>query len=286
MPLVPVYAYPIASAVVFFLLGWFLFRFRNIRQHGQAQLTCDRLVADAKKQAADLMKSAELEAKEEFYQARQRFELETEGTRREARQRQESLDKRENNLEKKVAFIDSKESRLDKSDEDLRNRQQEVVKREDDLNRLHQEAKIKLEQVAGLSAEKAKQVLMENMVADARHAAAKSIQQVLEEKERTARREAIKILSLAVQRYASEHVAESAVSVVDLPNDEMKGRIIGREGRNIRAFELATGIDVIIDDTPGAVVVSGFDPVRREVARQSLEILIRDGRIIRDASRK
>ena len=117
------------------------------------------------------------------------------------------------------------------------------------------------------------------MVADARHAAARSVQQVREETERHGRREAMKILSLAVQRYAAEHVAESTVSVVDLPSDDMKGRIIGREGRNIRAFELATGVDVIIDDTPGAVIVSGFDPVRREVARQSLEILIRDGRI-------
>jgi ribonuclease Y len=133
--------------------------------------------------------------------------------------------------------------------------------------------------VAGLSQEKAKQILMEKMVGDARHAAAKSIQEVRQESERAARREAIKILSLAVQRYAADHVAESTVSVVDLPNDEMKGRIIGREGRNIRAFEMASGVDVIIDDTPGAVVVSGFDPVRREVARQALEILVRDGRI-------
>ncbi len=114
---------------------------------------------------------------------------------------------------------------------------------------------------------------------DARHAAARTIQQVREDTERQARRESMKIISLAVQRYAAEHVAESTVSVVDLPSDDMKGRIIGREGRNIRAFELATGIDVIIDDTPGAVIVSGFDPVRREVARQSLEILVRDGRI-------
>lgn len=279
MPQIPVYVYPIASAIVFFLFGWFLFKFSYVRQHGQVRSTCDRLVEEARKEAADLVKSAELEAKEEFYQARQRFEQETEGARREARLRQESLDKRETNLDKKVAFIDGKESRLDLLDEELRQRQQDVQKREEELARLHQSVQVRLEQVAGLSAEKAQQILMEKMVADARHAAAKSIQQVREESERTSRREAMKILSLAVQRYAAEHVAESTVSVVDLPNDEMKGRIIGREGRNIRAFELATGVDVIIDDTPGAVVVSGFDPVRREVARQALEILIHDGRI-------
>jgi ribonuclease Y len=279
MPQVPFYVYPIASGVIFFLLGWFLFKLHYTRQHGQARLTCERIVEDARKEAADLVKSAELEAKEEFYQARQRFEQETEGARREARLRQESLDKRENNLDKKVAFIDGKESRLDKADEDLRRRQLELVDRDDELTRLHEAARQKLEEVAGLSAENARQILMENMVSEARHAAAKSIQQVRQETERSSRREAMKILSLAVQRYAAEHVAESTVSVVDLPSDEMKGRIIGREGRNIRAFELTTGVDVIIDDTPGAVVVSGFDPVRREVARQSLEILIRDGRI-------
>jgi ribonuclease Y len=117
------------------------------------------------------------------------------------------------------------------------------------------------------------------MVGSARLASAKSIQQVREETERSSRREATKFLSLAIQRYASEHVAERTISLVDLPNDEMKGRIIGREGRNIRAFEMATGVDLIIDDTPGAVLISGFDPVRREIARQALDILIRDGRI-------
>lgn len=279
MPQVPWFVYPIASAFVFFLLGWFFFRMRYTRQHGQAQSACDRLIADAEKDAAGIIKSAELEAKEEFYQARQRFEQETDGARKESRLRQESLDKREANLDKKVAFIDAKETRLDKVDEELRKRQQELAQQDEEINKLKEAAKLKLEQVAGLSAEKAKQILMENMVSDARHGAAKSIKQVREETERTSRREAMKILSLAVQRYAAEHVAESTVSVVDLPSDEMKGRIIGREGRNIRAFELATGIDVIIDDTPGAVVVSGFDPVRREVARQALEILIRDGRI-------
>ena len=279
MPQVPWYVYPIASAIVFFLLGWYVFKFRYVRKLGQAELTCDRLIQDAQKEAGDILKSAELEAKEEFFKARQHFEKETETARRDARVRQESLDKRENNLDKKVAFIDGKETRLDRSEEELRDRQQELLKREAELAEQSDKARLKLEEIAGLTADKARQILMEKMVTDARHAAAKSIQEVRQESERTARREAIKILSLAVQRYAAEHVAESTVSVVDLPGDEMKGRIIGREGRNIRAFEMATGVDVIIDDTPGAVVVSGFDPVRREVARQSLEILVRDGRI-------
>jgi ribonuclease Y len=120
MPQVPWYVYPIASAIVFFLLGWFVFKFRYVRKHGQAELTCDRIIQDARKEAGDIIKSAELEAKEEFFKARQQFEKETESGRREARLRQESLDKRENNLDKKVAFIDNKENRLDKADEEMR----------------------------------------------------------------------------------------------------------------------------------------------------------------------
>jgi len=279
MPQIPAYVYVIFTAVVFFLLGWLIFKIRYERLHGQVKVICDRLVVEAKREASDIVKTAELEAKEEYFQSRQRFEQETETIRKESRRRQETLDQREDNLTKKVAFIDQKESRLDRLDEEMRKRQEEVTTREKELEQLRQEQSVRLEQIAGMTAEKARQTLMENMVSDARHAAAKSIKQVREETERSARREAMKILSLAVQRYASDHVAESTVSVVDLPNDEMKGRIIGREGRNIRAFELASGVDVIIDDTPGAVIVSGFDPVRREVARQSLEILVRDGRI-------
>lgn len=267
------------AAAVSFLLGWFLFKSRYERQHGQAGALCSRMVETARKDAADLVKAAQLEAKEELFQSRQRFEQETERTRVESRRRQEALDGREDNLNKKVAFIDKKEARLDTLDEELRVRQEGLARSAQEIDRILTEQNAKLERIAGLTAERAKQQLMENMVGDARIAAAQSIKQVREETERNARREAIKILSLAVQRYASEHVAESTVSVVDLPNDDMKGRIIGREGRNIRAFEQASGIDVIIDDTPGAVIVSGFDPVRREVARQSLEILIRDGRI-------
>ncbi|MDX2473052.1 MAG: ribonuclease Y, partial [Candidatus Krumholzibacteria bacterium] len=180
---------------------------------------------------------------------------------------------------KKVAFIDQKESRLDQQDETLKTRLEEVDRDRILLSSQLTEQNTLLERIAGMSSERAKEQLMDNMIGAARLAAGKNIQKVREDTERTSRREAMKILSLAIQRYASEHVAERTVSVVDLPNDEMKGRIIGREGRNIRAFELATGVDLIIDDTPGAVIISGFDPVRREVARQSLEILIRDGRI-------
>ena len=271
--------YPAVVAVAFFLLGWFLFKIRYESRHGRLQRASQEILDRAGQKAKNILKEAELEAKEEFYEARRQFEKETEQTRIESRRRQETLDQRESNLIKKVAFIDQKEARLDKLGEDLRTQQKDLETRDEGLKDLLEQQNLKLQQIAGMTSENAKQQLMQNMMDEARLAAARGIKQIRDEAERTARREAMKILSLAVQRYASEHVAESTVSVVDLPNDDMKGRIIGREGRNIRAFEMATGIDVIIDDTPGAVIVSGFDPVRREIARQSLDILVRDGRI-------
>ena len=278
MPHLEAYVYA-PAAVFLFGLGWFLQnRFARIRL-GRDLLAREQEVQLAHEEADRIVKGARIEAKEEFFAVRQRFEEETDQVRREGRRRQEQLDQREGNLDKKVAFIDQKEERLDHHDEDLRSRLTAVAATEERAAQLLEEQQQRLEEVSGMSSENARQQLMASMVGDARMAAAKSIQQVREETERTAKREAIKIISLAVQRYAAEHVAESTVSVVDLPSDDMKGRIIGREGRNIRAFEMATGVDVIIDDTPGAVLVSGFDPVRREVARQSLEILVRDGRI-------
>ena len=279
MSQIPAYAYAGVAAVVFFLVGWVLCRARYHRAHQSVTDEATGLVAQAKRDAQDITKRADLEAKEAQIQNRLVFEKETETIRQETRRRQESLDRREENLNKKVAFIDNKETRLDQLDEDLRRKMDKLAADRSQVDDLVNAQNLKLEHIAGMSSENARKVLMENMVSEARHSAAKSIQQVREDTERSSRREAMKILSLAVQRYASEHVAESTVSVVDLPSDEMKGRIIGREGRNIRAFEMASGVDVIIDDTPGAVIVSGFDPVRREVARQSLEILIRDGRI-------
>ena len=279
MPPVPAYAYAIASAIVFFLVGWHLQRRRNERLNGNAQAVRERIINEANREASTIRKSAEIDAKEEFYKARKDFQNETEHLRRENTRRQEALDQRETNLSKKVSFIDKKEARLEVLDEELKGKLVQVGQDQEKLQHVIEEQNQKLEHIAGLSAENAKRMLMDNLTSDAKHAAAKSIKRIREDSERQAKREAQKILSVAMQRYAADHVAEEAISVVDLPNDEMKGRIIGREGRNIRAFELATGVDVIIDDTPEAVIISGFDPVRREIANLSLRKLIRDGRI-------
>ena len=276
---VPTLVWPVASAVVFLCLGLWLQKQRTDRQVGDTQVERDRLLSDARREAESLRKEARLEAKDEIYRAHQKFESETEATRRELAKRTEYLDQRDSSLNKKVTYVDHKEAKLELREAELKQSGEEIEQLRHELVGKLAAQEAKLESIAGLSAENAKKQLMDRMLSQARLSAAKHVQEIREDAERTAKREAQKILGQAVQRYAAEHVAEASVSVVDLPNDDMKGRIIGREGRNIRAFELATGVDVIIDDTPEAVIISGFDPVRREVACQSLQTLIRDGRI-------
>jgi ribonucrease Y len=269
----------VAAGIVFFLVGWLTHKGRADRLTGDAKLRHDRIIEDANRESANIIKDAGLQAKDEVYQARKEFEKSTEETRQELNRRTAYLDQRDTNLNKKITFVDHKEAKLEKLDLELKNKLVEAEEKVADIEEVKKEQMAKLEELAGLSSERAKQILIDKLISDARMAAAKSVKEIRDETERKARKESQKILSLAIQRYASEHIAESAVSVVDLPSDDMKGRIIGREGRNIRAFEMATGIDVIIDDTPEAVIISGFDPVRREVACQSLQKLIRDGRI-------
>jgi ribonuclease Y len=267
------------AAVVFFALGWLGRRRWQQRLHGQARLHSDQIIDEARREAANLRKAAEIEAKEEFYKARREFERESETLRRDQSRRHDALEEQEAAVRRRVSEIDKREARLELRDEELRQQLAAAANERKQLDALIAEEQQKLEHIAGLSAENARQMLMDNLLAEAKHAAAKTLKRIREDAEREARREAQRILSVAVQRYAAEHVADEAITVVDLPNDDMKGRIIGREGRNIRAFELATGVDVIIDDTPEAVIISGFDPVRREIARISLQRLIKDGRI-------
>src|SRR5213592_1648149 len=206
-----------------------------------------------------------LTAKEELLQAREAWEQEATRWRRELERREQQLDERAGALEER--------------DRQLQGRDRGFTQREQSLASREQEARARLEQIAGLSAQEAKQELQRRLEDEARSEGAALARDIKEQAKRSAEREAKTILALAIQRIAADHTAETTVSAVALPTDEMKGRIIGREGRNIRAFEAATGVDVIIDDTPDTVVVSCFDPVRREVARLALERLIADGRI-------
>jgi len=238
-----------------------------------------KIVLEASKQAETIKKEAQLQAKDKLYQMKLDFEEETRSRRKELQGQERRLFQKEEALDKKIEQLDQRESLTARKEAALENRENDLKKKEGNFNSLIEEERRKLERIAGISATEAKEMLMSSMESEARHEASKLIKKIEAETREISNRKAQEILALATKRYASDYVAEESVSVVNLPNDEMKGRIIGREGRNIRALEAATGIDLIIDDTPEAVVLSGFNPMRREVAKVALERLIEDGRI-------
>ena len=238
-----------------------------------------KALEEAKRQAETIIKEASLQAKDVVYQAKAEFERETKDKRRDLQALEKRLQQKEENLDKKMNLFDQRDADLVKREQTLLNRDQALQQKDEKLSQLIEEQRAKLENISGMTAVEAKKVLMEEMENEAKLDAAKRIKAIEEEARDTADKKSKEIIALAIQRYAGEYVAERTVSVVALPSDEMKGRIIGREGRNIRALEAATGIDLIIDDTPEAVILSGFNPVRREVAKIALEKLITDGRI-------
>lgn len=244
-----------------------------------AESTAQSVIEEAKKEAEAIKKESLLQAKEELYKERQEFEREARSRRAELQGIEKRLMHKEENLEKKVSLLDQKEVSLEKREKSLIHQERETLEKERKYTELLEAQQKRLEEISGVTAETAKKMLIQSMENEAKHEAAKMIRKIDKETREKADKVAKDIISLAIQRYSAEYVAEKTVSVVSLPSDEMKGRIIGREGRNIRAIEAATGIDVIIDDTPEAVILSGFDPIRREVARISLERLINDGRI-------
>ncbi|MCE9602095.1 MAG: ribonuclease Y [Gemmatimonadetes bacterium] len=238
-----------------------------------------RIVAEAEREAESSKKQALLSGKEEVMKVREAWELEARKRREEVERVEKRVVEREQQLDKKVDLVDGKERDLGRRASELGRREKLLEDRQTELDGLVGEERRRLEQLAGLSASEAKAELIRRLEEEAQADAGNRIREIRESAKRNADREAKKIVALAVQRIAAEHTAEITASAVALPKDDMKGRIIGREGRNIRAFELATGVDVIIDDTPDTVVVSCFDPVRREVARLALEKLVADGRI-------
>ncbi|MEX0906703.1 MAG: ribonuclease Y [Gemmatimonadota bacterium] len=269
----------IGSALLGWVLGWWLLQTRARRRGEDAESQAARILDAARADVERIRQAAELQGREEAYRAKQEWE-------REETRRREELDRAENRIEERRSSLDSKYDVLVEKDRQQEDRQRdldarvaEAERQRAEYARMQQETKARVEALAGLTREEAKKLLMQQMEEEARAQAANSIREIRENARREADREAQNILALAIQRIAADHTAESTVSVVSLPSDEMKGRIIGREGRNIRAFEQATGIDVIIDDTPEAVILSGFDPVRRETARIALEKLVADGRI-------
>jgi ribonuclease Y len=244
-----------------------------------AEVEASRLLADSKRKADTILREAELEIKDRLFKMKSEFDAETKETRSEQKKRESRLIDKEENVDRKIEQYERKERELNHKEKTLRKREGQIERKELEYEELIEEQKQQLEKISGLSADQAKELLIRAMENEARYEGARIIKKIENEAKEQADRKAKKILATAIQRYAGEYVAERTVSVVPLPSDEMKGRIIGREGRNIRALEAATGIDLIIDDTPEAVILSGFNPVRREVARLSLMRLISDGRI-------
>ncbi|MBW1666758.1 MAG: ribonuclease Y [Deltaproteobacteria bacterium] len=248
-------------------------QFDSIRDYSK------KIINEAHQKAKTIKKEAALKAKDTFYQMRLEFEKETEEKREQLQSLEKRLFNKEENLDRKIEQYEQKEKELFRREKEIEKAEANLRSKQAEYDELLAKERRELERVAGISREEAKSILIRSMESEARHSAAKVLRKIENETKEQAQRKAQEILALAVKRYAGDYVAEKTVSVVSLPNEEMKGRIIGREGRNIRAIEAATGIDVIIDDTPEAVILSGFNPVRREVAKIALERLIDDGRI-------
>lgn len=244
-----------------------------------ADVEASRILNEARHKSETMLREADLKVKDKLFKMKGDFDAETRETRIELKSKERRLTQKEETIDRKFDQFEKRDRELFKKERAVIKREEDVDSRESEYNKLLEEQKRQLEKISDLTASQAKELLIRAMENEARHEGAKLIKRIENETREEADKKAKKIMATAIQRYAGDFVAERTVSVVQLPGDEMKGRIIGREGRNIRALEAATGIDLIIDDTPEAVILSGFNPVRREIARISLLRLISDGRI-------
>jgi len=267
------------AAVLVPLIWWVALRREGNRLLEQARRDAAKMLEDAQRQGDTRLREADIAAKEKLLQARTEFESVSRKRRTELEALERRLTQKEDTLDKRTDELGKRDKELNQLDRAIAAREKGFDKKEADLDRMVAEERNKLEQIAGLTAQQARDELVRVMEDEARIEAAHIVKRIEDEAREQANKQAQRIIGMAIQRSASDYVSETTVSVVMLPNDEMKGRIIGREGRNIRALELATGVDLIVDDTPEAVILSGFDPFRREVARVALERLITDGRI-------
>jgi ribonuclease Y len=269
----------VLGALIGFAVSTARERARQRLEKQRAQDEASRILERAKDQAESVRKAGELAGREEGIRLREAWEKEEDRRREEVERAERRAAERSDALDRQFERLNTREAELDDHGEKLKRREGETVAEAGRIEAERGEVRARLEKLAGMSPQDAKRELIEAMRDTARAEAANSLREIKEQAQREGEREGRKIVALAIQRMAANLTAETTVSVVQLPSDEMKGRIIGREGRNIRSFEQATGVDVIIDDTPEAVVLSAFDPVRREAARIALERLVEDGRI-------
>lgn len=269
----------IAAGIIGFALAWLMSRRMGANSLEKAEREARRLVEEAEKEASIKKKEAILEAREKSFKVKSEFDSEMRTRRGEAEKSEKVIAEKSEAVNKKVDLLQNKERELTGREKTIQAREKGIELREVELKQTIDTQNEKLQKIAQMSPEDAKKQLMNNMIGEARLEAAAYIKEIKDKAEQEANKESKEIILQSIYRCAADHTVETTVSVVNLPGDEMKGRIIGREGRNIRAFETCTGIDVIVDDTPEAVILSGYDPVRREIARMSLEKLIADGRI-------
>jgi len=267
------------AALVGFVTGYGFFRYLEGRNEISAKSRAATIEKQASEKADNIVKSAELQAKDEVFRKREQFNREMETARAELREHERRLEKREDGIDQKHQLQVKKEKSLEHTTRKLHERKGQVEKRSQDLEALIAKQMQQLQDITGLGRDAAEKLLLERLEKELADEVARRIQQNEERIRAASEEKAREIVASAVQRYAAQHTAETTVSTVDIPSDDMKGRIIGREGRNIRAFEKCTGVDVIVDDTPGVVIVSAFDNVRRETAKLALTKLIQDGRI-------
>lgn len=266
-------------SVLLFFIGWTLNSQVGKQSIVSAEQRAKKIIEEAEREANNIKREKLLEVKDEWFKKKQEFEREANSKKQTLQNIERQLKIQEETLNKKADLLDKREQQLNDLEKKLNEKLDELEQKNQQLNKLIEEQFVQLERIAGLTRDEAKKMLIDNLINEAKAEAAQTIKQIRDQAKAESKKEAQKIIVQAIQRSAADHSVETTVSVIQIQNEEMKGRIIGKEGRNIRAFEAATGVDVIVDDTPEAVILSAFDPFRREVAKVSLERLIADGRI-------